>query len=174
MHPILREAEGAAVIHEAPRGPAAVTAAVTQEPQTAAVAVACAGQAPAMPSTPLVQQSFVDPYSDFSGPRFPLELLPPTLAEFVDAQHRAMGADPAAIAMAVLTAVAGSIHAETFIRVADGWREKPILWTALVGQPSTMKSPIIDKAVKPLSTIDHKQAKQWQREYALWQKSQQR
>ena len=73
-------------------------------------------------------------------------MLPPTLSKFVDAEHRAMGADPSAIAMAVLTTVAGAMHAETVIRAGEGWWERPILWTALVGQPSTMKSPIIDKS----------------------------
>src|SRR5262249_36608505 len=118
------------------------------------------------------EPSFVDPYAEFAGPEFPLEVLPPTLARFVDAEHRAMGADPSAISMAVLTAVAGAINAETRVRAGEGWLERPILWTALVGQPSTMKSPIIDKAMKPLSRIDHERAKRWQQEYAIWQQSQ--
>src|SRR5262249_36388230 len=89
--------------------------------------------------------SFVDPYAEFCGPEFPVDVLPPTVRAFVDAQHRAMGADPSAIAMAALTGIAGATHAETCIRAGDGWWERPIIWTALIGQPSTMKSPIIDK-----------------------------
>jgi Protein of unknown function (DUF3987) len=129
-------------------------------------------QAPAAQQSqlaPPAHASFVDPYCDFAGPAFPIDVLPPTLAKFVDAQHRAMGADPSAIAMAVLTAVAGAIHAETAIRAGGGWWEKPILWTALVGQPSTMKSPIIDKARKPLSGIDNERHKLWQQTYKTWQ-----
>ena len=118
------------------------------------------------------EPSFVDPYSEFGGPEFPLDVLPPTLARFVDAEHRAMGADPSAIAMAVLTAVAGAMNAETRVRAGEGWWERPILWTALVGQPSTMKSPIVDKAMKPLSRIDHERANHWKQEYAIWQQSQ--
>lgn len=118
------------------------------------------------------EPSFVDPYAEFGGPEFPLDVLPPTLARFVDAEHRAMGADPSAIAMAVLTTVAGAINGETRVRAGEGWWERPILWTALVGQPSTMKSPIIDKAMKPLSRIDHERAKRWKQEYAIWQQSQ--
>jgi hypothetical protein len=123
-------------------------------------------QAPA--EVPPSQPSFVDPYGDFAGPPFPLDVLPPTLSKFVDAEHRAMGADPSAIAMAALTTVAGAVHAETAIRAGEGWWEKPILWTALVGQPSTMKSPIIEKAKKPLSGIDHDRKKRWDQEYAIW------
>ena len=112
--------------------------------------------------------SFVDPYAEFVGPEFPLEILPPTLAAFVDAEHRSMGADPAAIAMAALTTVAGAMHAETQLRVADGWWERPIFWTALVGQPSSMKSPILKKATEPLSRLDHGQSNVWQKQHTAW------
>ena len=78
-------------------------------------------------AAPQVEPSFVDPYAEFVGPEFPLDILPPTLATFVDAEHRAMGADPAATAMAALTAVAGAMHAETQVRAGDGWWEKPTL-----------------------------------------------
>jgi len=117
------------------------------------------------------EPSFADPYAEFVGPAFPLDVLPPTLSKFVDAEYRAMGADPAAIVMAVLTTVAGAMHAETRVLAGEGWWEHPILWTALVGQPSTKKSPIIDKATKPLSRIDHERDKAWRQEYEKWQKN---
>ncbi len=120
--------------------------------------------------TPPAQPSFVDPYAEFAGPPFPLDVLPPTLSNFVDAEHRAMGADPSAIAMAVLTTVAGAMHAETRVLAGEGWFERPIFWTTLVGQPSTMKSPIIEKATKPLIRIDAEQNKCWRQEYAIWKK----
>ena len=121
-----------------------------------------------LPGVPPLEPSFVDPYAEFVGPAFPLDVLPPTLSKFVDAEHRAMGADPSAIAMAALTTVAGAMHAETAVRAGEGWWERPILWTALVGQPSTMKSPIIEKTKKPLSSIDQERNKRWRQEYAIW------
>ena len=130
-----------------------------------------AAVSPASGDTPQAEPSFVNPYAEFIGPEFPLDILPPTLATFVDAEHRAMGADPSAIAMAALTAVAGAMHAETRVRVAEGWPEKPILWTVLIGPPSAMKSPIIDKVVKPLSGIDHEREKLWLQAYATSQKT---
>jgi Protein of unknown function (DUF3987)/Primase C terminal 2 (PriCT-2)/RepB DNA-primase from phage plasmid len=117
------------------------------------------------------EPSFVDPYAEFAGPEFPMDVLPPTLADFVAAQHQAMGADPSALAMSVLTAVAGAIHAETLVRAGEGWWERPILWTFLIGPPSAMKSPIIDKTTKPLSRIDYERSKNWQQEYATWQQA---
>ena len=116
----------------------------------------------------ITEPSFVDPYDEFVGPEFPLDILPPALANFVNAEHRAMGADPSAIAMAALTALAGAMHAETRVRVGEGWWEKPIIWTALLGLPSTMKSPIIDKSTKPLSLINHERDNRWRTEYAKW------
>lgn len=124
-------------------------------------------------SAPIAGTPFVDPYAEFVGPPFPLDVLSPTLAKFVDAEHRALGADPSAIAMAALTTVAGAMHAETRIRVRESWWEKPILWTALVGQPSTKKSPIIEKTKKPLSGIDHERDKRWRQENAIWQQNHQ-
>jgi Protein of unknown function (DUF3987) len=119
-------------------------------------------------TTPPVEASFVAPYAEFVGPEFPLEILPPTLAKFVDAEHRAMGADPSAIAMAALTVVAGAMNAETQVRVGDGWWERPIFWTCLLGPPSSMKSPILKKATEPLSRIDHERGKFWKKQYAAW------
>ena len=117
------------------------------------------------------EPAFVDPYAEFTGPEFPVDLLPPTLAKFVDAEHRAMGADPAAIAMAVLTTIAGAMHAETRVKVGEGWSERPLLWTVLLGRPSAMKSPIIEKTTKPLTHIDNERAKRWKQEYKIWQQN---
>jgi hypothetical protein len=110
----------------------------------------------------------VDPYAEFVGPAFPLEVLPPTLAKFVEAEHRAMGVDSSALAMAALTAVASAAHAETVVCAGEGWWERPILWTFLIARPSAMKSPIIEKTTKPLSRIDYERQKIWQQEYEKW------
>jgi hypothetical protein len=90
------------------------------------------------------------------------------LADFVEAQHRAMGADPSALAMGALTALAGAIHASTKIQVGDGWYEPPLIWTALIGPPSAMKSPIIDRVVKPLRKTDANRDALWRTRKALW------
>jgi hypothetical protein len=115
---------------------------------------------------------FVDPYSEFAGPKFPLDVLPATLFKFVDAEFRALGADPSAIAMATLSAIAGAMHAETRIRVGNGWWERPILWVALIGPPSTMKSPVIDRVTKPLVRIDHEMHERYRQAYEAWKTAQ--
>jgi hypothetical protein len=123
------------------------------------------------PVAPAVQIPFADPWADFVGPPFPIDIFPAPLANFVDPEHKAMGADPSAIAMAVLTVVAGAMHAETYVRAGDGWEEKPILCIALVGPPSAMKSPIIQKATAPLRKIDHQRDATWRQQHANWKQN---
>jgi Protein of unknown function (DUF3987) len=115
--------------------------------------------------------SFADPWSDFVGPEFPVAALPATLAAFVNAEHQAMGADRSALAMAAITTISGAMHAETRVEIGDGWSEPPIIWTALVGQPSAMKSPIITKATTPLHSLDHYRDTAWRKSHALWEQA---
>ena len=103
---------------------------------------------------PPEEPSFADPYGDFVGPSFPISILPSVLADFVEAERQAMGADPAALAMGALSVVAGALHAKSKVQLGDGWFERPILWTMFVGSPSTKKSPLTYKAMSPLSKID--------------------
>src|SRR5262249_4617825 len=90
-------------------------------------------QQPAHEPPPAEPPSFVDPYADFVGPPFPLDVLPPTMVEFVKTEHRSMGADASGLAMAALAGVAGATHAETRVRAGEGWSERPILWVCLIG-----------------------------------------
>jgi hypothetical protein len=126
---------------------------------------------PAQVTAPTSSVTFVDPWSEFIGPPFPLRILPLPLKNFVEAEHKAMGADPSALAMAALAAVAGAIHAETRARAGDGWREPPILWVGLIGPPSAMKSPIIRKATAHLRAIDHQRHQTYAINYASWKQS---
>src|SRR5262245_33417519 len=49
---------------------------------------------PSQPKIHTDTSQYADPYSEFTGPPFPISILPPVLGDFVEAQHRAMGADP--------------------------------------------------------------------------------
>ena len=115
-------------------------------------------------------EDFANPYDEFVGPPFPFEILSPTLRTFVDVVAEASGADPSATAMAALTAISGAINAESTVQLGDGWLERPNIWTVLVGPPSSMKSPIIEKATRPLANIDRQRGKTWKTQYDLWEK----
>jgi hypothetical protein len=112
--------------------------------------------------------SYADPYSEFVGPSFPLSILPSVLADYVEAEHQAMGADVSALAMAALAAISAALTSESRVQVGDGWCERPIIWLALVGDPSTMKSPVIAKATKTLSKIDNDGDAVWRQQKSAW------
>ena len=112
--------------------------------------------------------SYADPYSEFAGPAFPATILPQALKDFVEAEHQAMGADPSALAMAAIAGVGAALTSETSVQVGDGWYERPIFFVTLIGDPSTMKSPIIDKAIKALRKIDHDLDAVWRAQKSLW------
>jgi Protein of unknown function (DUF3987) len=114
---------------------------------------------------------FADPYAEFVGPAFPFSILPPVLNDFVNAQHRAMGADPAAIAMSAIAAVAGAASAETRIQAGSSWDEPPIIWVGIIGLPSAMKTPVIDKVTKPLRRIDTERDRAWRAAHSAWQQA---
>ena len=116
-----------------------------------------------------LEASFADPYAEFTGPAFPTSILPSILAKFVEAEHQAMGADPSALAMAAIAGIGAALTSETKVQVGDGWYERPILNVALVGDPSTMKSPVIEKATHELRKIDHGLDSAWRTSKAAWQ-----
>lgn len=112
--------------------------------------------------------SYADPYSEFVGPSFPVSILPPALADFIKAEHQAMGADLSALAMAALAGVGAALTSETKVQVGDAWYERPIFFVALIGDPSTMKSPVIAKATKALSKIDNDLDAAWRVQKSIW------
>jgi hypothetical protein len=117
------------------------------------------------------EHDFADPYEGAVGPPFPFEILSPKLRKYADATAKALGADPSAVAMAALAAISGAMNAEMTVRLGDDWWEKPIIWVLLVGLPSSLKSPIIEKAIRPLRRIDQGRAKAYRQQHELWKKN---
>lgn len=63
-----------------------------------------------------------------------------------------IGCDPSAMAMCSLTAISGALDHRFAVKMMRGgdWWEHPRLWTLLVGDPSTKKTPCINAATRPL------------------------
>lgn len=89
-------------------------------------------------------------------PAFPVGVLPSVIEEFARIRGDMMGADPAGLAMAALTTCAALLTDRIRLRMKrhDDWMESPRLWCALIGAPSTMKSPVLRTAAGPLLAID--------------------
>jgi hypothetical protein len=99
----------------------------------------------------------VDLWASFDPPELPKECLPNTIEGFARGESRIMGADAAGLAMAALTVCAAAIPDSIKLQVkkySEHWTEPARLWTALIGDPSTKKSPILRQATWPLARID--------------------
>lgn len=81
---------------------------------------------------------------------FPVKELPKPFRSFVIDGSKAIGCDPSYIALPLLSAVAAAIGNSLRIKLKRTWTEPPILWTAIIGESGTIKSPAIELALSPI------------------------
>ena len=112
----------------------------------------------------------VDLWGTFPPPALPSGLLPEVIESFAKVQGDLMGADPSGLAVAALVTCAATITDEIKLQVKrhDTWTESARLWAALVGSPSTKKSPILSAATAPLCRIDGDMFREWQGKMQVW------
>ncbi|AXT25535.1 DUF3987 domain-containing protein [Ruegeria sp. AD91A] len=112
----------------------------------------------------------VDLWGQFDPPGLDVSLLPTALQMWVKVQAYRMGADPAGLGVAALVACAAAIPDQITIKVKryEEWTESARLWAALVGLPSTGKSPIISAATRPLKKLDNDMFRAWRQEVQQW------
>ncbi len=87
---------------------------------------------------------------------FPTVLLPEPVRGFVEAGAKAIGCDEALLALPLLTMLGAAIGTTRQLMLKSGWRVWPILWTAVVGESGTSKTPAFRLAMK---TVRDHQAK---------------
>jgi DNA polymerase I-like protein with 3'-5' exonuclease and polymerase domains len=78
---------------------------------------------------------------------FPIEVLPSPIDEFVRQGSRALGCDPAYLALPALAVTASAIGNTRTIRLKRGWDEPCIVWSVILGDSGTLKSPAYLKVV---------------------------
>ncbi len=78
---------------------------------------------------------------------FPVEVLPEPLRSFVSEGALSIGCDPSYIALPLLSALAGAIGNSRSIQLKCGWTEPAIIWTAMVGESGTWKTPAFKLAM---------------------------
>jgi hypothetical protein len=115
----------------------------------------------------------VDLWAKFDPPTLPRGVLPDLIERFAFDQGMAMGCDMAGVAVSALAACAAAIPDKIELQVKrhnTGWLESARLWVALVGPPSSMKSPIMAAAVRPLRRIDTEMARRYAEERSRYDK----
>lgn len=111
-----------------------------------------------------------DPWERYPVPKFPLHTLPPKLAEFVQMTAKSVGGDVNAVAMAALTVCSAAVDQEfrLVMKRTGGWRVPPRLWTVLVGDPSSKKTPIITACASPLRRAEKVNVDLWKSAFSRW------
>ena len=100
----------------------------------------------------------VDLWARFEPPTLPHDVLPKVIEDLALVQGEMMGADPGGLATAALAICAAAIPDRIRVQVKQhdrSWTEPARIWVALIGSPSTKKTPIISTAAKPLLAEDH-------------------
>src|SRR5262245_4638636 len=106
----------------------------------------------------------IDLWGHLNPPELSRGLLPAVIEQFAFEQGELMGVDPGGLAVAALTVCAAAIPDSIELQVKRhdrGWTESARLWAALVGMPSTKKTPTLREAVRPLARIDAAYAREY-------------
>lgn len=99
----------------------------------------------------------VDLWTRYEAPPLPKHILPPVIERFAVAQADSMGVDPGGLAMSALAVCAAATSDRIRLQVKrhdPTWHESARLWVALIGTPSTKKTPMMTAAMRPLQKID--------------------
>jgi hypothetical protein len=109
---------------------------------------------------------------------FPIEVFPPVLQNYCQAVSRSTRTDPAYTAAFVLPVVSSAIGANIVLQATQDWQVPAIIWSLLVADSGSGKTPTWKLAVKPLLSKQREYSKQFddamrQYESALseWKKS---
>jgi hypothetical protein len=87
-------------------------------------------------------------------PIFPLQAFPAQWREWVKDAAQWAGSSEDYIAQALLASVAGLCGQGVSARITEAWSEPVILWQALVGGPSSGKTPALEWLRRPLGTVE--------------------
>jgi len=109
---------------------------------------------------------------------FPANVLPEPIQGFVTAGARAIGCDPSYLALPLLTAIAAGIGNVRRLGLKPGWHVPPILWTAVVGESGTSKTPAFQLVMRPVRERQRKalerhaeKMKQYKADLACWERN---
>lgn len=89
-------------------------------------------------------------------PPFPIHLLPDPWACWVSETAQAAGTPMDYVAQGLLASVAAVCGAGVQVRVTPSWTEALVLWQALVGSPSSGKSPALAASRRQLTHIENR------------------
>jgi hypothetical protein len=109
----------------------------------------------------LMEQEPIPPTVPEPPMPFPLQVLPTALRDFVTAAASALPCPPDFLAVPLLAVLGAAIGTTRVVEIKPGWQESARLWTAVISDPGSKKSPALDMTVRPLYAIQHDFAEQY-------------
>ncbi len=94
-------------------------------------------------------------------PPFPLHILPPPVAAYVQRSALATRSPAEMIAAPLLAFIGAVIGRQLRISVSDGWEERPVLWVATIAPTGCGKTPALDAARRPLDILQERAFARW-------------
>ena len=119
----------------------------------------------------------LDIFSDMSVPSIQPHQLPTSIAAWVQDVSGVIGVDTSMLALPAIVACASVLHDAIQLQPEahnPGWKESARLWGALIGDPSSKKSPAMSKVLGIIKKIDsecHEQESRARYEYSLQEKA---
>ena len=89
-----------------------------------------------------------------AAPQMPLAGFGTELAAYIRAAAAALGAPIDYVGLAIIAGAAGCIGARRYVEIWAGWKEPAIIWVALVGDPSTNKTPATEPVREALTAVE--------------------
>lgn len=82
---------------------------------------------------------------------FPTDCLPELTAGYIHQATKGIGCDDTFIALPLLSALASAVGNARVIQLKDGWQEPCIVWTMLIGDSGTHKTPALKRAMSSVN-----------------------
>lgn len=101
---------------------------------------------------------------------FPVHALPNAVRGFIRSASSAIGCDDSFVALPMLSAAASVIGTTRKLMVKRGWFVPSILWTVVIGESGTQKSPPMRTVMKPLQVRQNERLSKFAAELAEYKR----
>jgi hypothetical protein len=116
-------------------------------------------------ATVKVPRRRLEPYQPF-----PVGALPLPLRAYVEQGALALGCDPGYLALPALAVAASLIGNSRTIRLRRDWSEPCVVWSAIVGDSGTLKSPALKLVMSPVHRIQRELLARFDAECDAWER----
>jgi len=86
--------------------------------------------------------------------RFPVDALPCSVSKLITVAGRANRCDESFFALPILSVLAAAIGNTRRLEIKEGYQVPPVLWTLVIGESGSGKSPALTCAYQPLEEIN--------------------